>query len=664
MAGFMPRTAIAFILATLALTPTAPNAAPKAGAVSAVWANDGGDKVTRDEVRAHQGRDVRNSIWDGAGIRLFGARNEIVSFNLILEAADRPAPDVSVVISDLTGPNGSTIHSSPSPTPDGVFTWVDRNIELFLVRYLQIRGLSAVSYETYDERHIPIRLRRPSPNGSAGKDGEGGWTDRPDHDRFYPEIAVPLELSPEFQIASGENQSIWADIAIPKSSPPGLYSGTLIVRERGVTGYEIPVALTVRSFALPDVPASKTAVATSYAEVARRYTGNAQPSPGSPADRLARKVMNRQFMLAHRHGIALIDDNGGAVEWLQTRPRPDWIPRLDGTLFTAANGYSGPGEGIGNGVFSVGTYGAWQSWWGDPPSRAAVWRATDAWEQWFAANAPEAERFLYISDESDDYAQTEEWANWLKSNPGPGHALKSFATVPLAVAAREIPSLDIAASTLSLGDPRAWQSALDAWRGAGKSLHLYNGQRPASGSFATEDDGVALRELAWGQEKKGIDRWFYWNATYYDDYQGGRGETNVFQTAQTFGGQTEMDPVLGLTGWNASNGDGVLFYPGTDAVFPSESYGLAGPIASLRLKHWRRGIHDVAYIHIARSVNPDAVAAIIERMVPKVLWETGVGDPSDPTWVHAPISWSTDPDDWEAARAELADIIERSGGTQ
>jgi hypothetical protein len=45
-------------------------------------------------------------------------------------------------------------------------------------------------------------------------------------------------------------------------------------------------------------------------------------------------------------------------------------------------------------------------------------------------------------------------------------------------------------------------------------------------------------------------------------------------------------------------------------------------------------------------------------MVPKVLWEYGVEDPGDPTWVLTDISWSTDPDDWEAARAELADIIE------
>jgi hypothetical protein len=113
-----------------------------------------------------------------------------------------------------------------------------------------------------------------------------------------------------------------------------------------------------------------------------------------------------------------------------------------------------------------------------------------------------------------------------------------------------------------------------------------------------------------------------------------------------------------MSGWNSSNGDGVLFYPGTDRVFRDESYGLVGPIASLRLKYWRRGIQDVDYITLAAEVNPRAVAAIVEKMVPKVLWENGVNDPTDPTWVFAPISWSIDPADWETARRQLANIIE------
>ena len=45
-------------------------------------------------------------------------------------------------------------------------------------------------------------------------------------------------------------------------------------------------------------------------------------------------------------------------------------------------------------------------------------------------------------------------------------------------------------------------------------------------------------------------------------------------------------------------------------------------------------------------------------MVPIVLWEYGVENEQDPTYVHTDISWSIDPDVWETARKELADIIE------
>src|SRR5205814_2116024 len=134
---------------------------------------------------------------------------------------------------------------------------------------------------------------------------------------------------------------------------------------------------------------------------------------------------------------------------------------------------------------------------------------------------------------------------------------------------------------------------------ARKRFYMYNAHRPASGSTATDDDGVALRELAWGQYKKHVNRWFFWESTYYNNYQGGMGETNVYQKAQTFGSKNSVDAILGETGWNYANGDGVLFYPGTDMVYPTDSYGVQGPFASLRLKDWRRGLQDVDYLTLA-----------------------------------------------------------------
>lgn len=616
-----------------------------AGSFSAIWANTGEDKVAQEELRVSNGSSVLNSVWDGDSIQIHGARNEVVSFNLILEALGNSVENVSVSFSKLIGSHGSTIASTAN---SDVFDWTNRNIELFFVRYLEIKGLSGISYESYDERHIPERFRRPyNSNGS----GSGSWSDRPDANKHYPDIAVPLELHPLFDVGKNTNQSIWADIYIPKSAPAGSFTGAVTIKENGSIVGTVPVTLTVHDFTLPDDPASDTMLYFSRENINRRYFGNSWYWPGLPEWDSVVEARDNHFKLAHRHKISLIDSD----EVTQDRPTDEWISRLNGSLFTASNGYDGPGVGVGNGVYSIGTYGAWR-WKGE--GETSMRSHTNAWEQWFQDNSPTTERFLYLQDEPTDFTNIRQWSGWMNDNPGVGGDLKSFSTVSMNKSVPQVPSLDIHASWANIGPTNAWQSALETLQSrADKRAYLYNGKRPAVGSFATEDDGIALRQLPWAQYKKGIDRWFFWESTYYNNFQGGEGDTNVFQQAHTFGSHSRYDSVRGDTGWNYSNGDGVLFYPGTDVQFPAESYGINGPIASLRLKHWRRGIQDVDYLTLARAKDPVHTNQIVQSMIPKVLWEYGVADPNDPTWVRTDISWSNNPDVWEAARVELASII-------
>ncbi|MGI6524774.1 MAG: DUF4091 domain-containing protein [Bdellovibrionota bacterium] len=614
-----------------------------------IWVNEGGDKVVAEDLRYTRnglGR-VVNSVWNGHQVNLFAAKNETVSFNVIVEAAKRSLKDVSVKLDILSHQNGAEITGRDDAQCDDVFDYRGRNIEVFVVRYLKIKGLSQLGYQNYDERHIPQRLRRPH----NAERGYGTWRDRPDHDASYPDIAVPQELESEVRIERESNQSFWVDIFVPKESPVGVYVGTIKVFEGDLLIHQIPVSLDVKNFTLPDTPSAKTMLYLGYSDISKRYIGQRWPYAQEKVKKLS-QIRDRHFQMAHRHRISLIDSNeGGSVD----APAADWLPRLNGELFTAQNGYAGTGEGVGNGIFSIGTYGAWN--WGDAYS---MQQHANAWVQWFNLNAPTTDYFLYLIDEVADYPKITAWAETLNNNTGIGRALKSFATVAANQAVTAAPALDIACSNIGIGIPESWEVAADYYRNTvGKQFCFYNGHRPQSGSFMTEDDGVALRQLAWAQFKMGIDRWFYWESTYYNNFQGGTGETNVFQQAQTFGGRAKADPILGENGWNYSNGDGVLFYPGSDTVYPEESYGVSGPLASLRLKHWRRGIQDVDYLTLAAAKDPRGVKRIVQRIIPKVLWEYGVNDPSDPTWVLSDISWSTDPDVWEGARRELAAIIER-----
>lgn len=626
-------------------TPTAtptrtPTATPTpAGIKLVVWANSGEDKVTRDEIRAYRGLSIKNSNCSGSGVTLFGAKNEVVSFNLVIESPESDST-VSVSLPSLACGGGTSLSSSWTGDP---FNFVGRDIELFLIKYLQIKGLSKLSYGTYDERHIPKRFRRPL-DASYPWIGIGTWASRPDHDKFYPDIAVPIELSPSFRVSQGTNQSVWVDIYIRKDIPPGLCTGSI-----NVNGTFIPVILDVRNFTLPDTNSiGKNMVYLDQREINKRFIGDPDLINSGGADETKAQAVYKNFhKVAHRHRITLFDDNWSYAGNCGDRPCAYEQSRINGSLFSASGFYDGPGKSTGEDLWVLGAYGTWGT------SQSYIQSHGKTWGDWFRGNAPQTDLFLYASDESANYSQTEEIAAWAKAV-----GLRSFATLDFRIMASQVPSLSIGAHWTPLGTTASFDNAYSTVTSQGRDIYFYNGKRPWNGSFATEDDGIALRTLPWIQAKKGIKRWFFWNSNYWNNWQGGTGDTDVFSSAFTFGSKTGIDPVLGSTGWNYSNGDGVLFYPGTDLRFPGNNLALKGPLASLRLKHWRRGIQDGEYLALAKAKDPARTKAIIDRMVPKVAWELGVTDPSDPTWVRAAPSWSDNPDVWEEARRELASIIE------
>jgi hypothetical protein len=625
-----------------------------ASKISAVWANEGGDKVLRHERRAASGS-VTNSVWDGAKIRVFAARNETVNFNVVLESAEG-ASEVAVALNRLTGPDNAVI-SSPGTAVrgDAVFNWAGRNIELFVVQYLQIRGLSKLSYDAYDERHVPSKMRRPGIDAMGG--ARGGWSDRPGADKYFPEIAVPHELRPTFAIPADSNQSVWVDVYVPRAARAGTYAGALSVRERGREVKRIPVELTVRNFTLPDTPAAKTMLAYGAYDISERYTGRRWADPGTGEYQAVLPILEKHWQMMRRHRITPVDDVTRGV-----LPIPSSVvQRLDGSVYRRGRGYDGPGEGRGDDVYPIGFYGNWS--WKDG-NQAEFNRRSDEWVNYFERNLPDVDYFLYLIDEPDhrspeSMARINGWIDKLQANPGPGRRLRTMVTMSTLHAMESVPRLNIASNWYAVADTVPFQTAVDKlMRTPGNEQHQYNGKRPASGSFAIEDDGTSPRMLPWAQSKKGIGRWFFWESTYYNDFQTKVQQVNVWQNANTYGKDEFFDASLGRQGFNYSNGDGVLFYPGTDRLFPADSLGVNGPIASLRLKYWRRGIQDADYVALAKAVDPAAAAAIVNRMVPKVLWEVGVQEASDPSWLRADISWSIDPDAWERARRELADIIE------
>ena len=634
--------------------------------ISAVWANDGGDKVSQDELRASNGVEnvtgtVKNRLWDGQTIHLFGAANESISFDLVLEAAMEQAPSVSISFDSLTGPQGSMIQNNRQAVGDGVFDYVGRPIELFYVRYLQIQGVSTFGYFRGDERQLPARFQATSHL----------WKDRPDHNKFYPDALIPLELVSTFSISQGQNQSIWSDIFISKTQAPGLYTGTVSVSENGVVTHTIPVSLTVAPFALPDTPALTAFTNLDAQDIQGRWFGQ-YTNWQQPGGAVIRQVVDRYVQYLKRNRITAISGEPecaglptaaalahcGSVDISVEK-------RFTGDLFTTANGYDGPGVGQGLSLYSYGTYGAW----GGASDEQSMWNVVDPVGQYFQTKFPNVEAIIYLEDEPPayDFSKIENWAHWVASDPGPGRFVKTLSTARYSSGNLYMPDLDIPMEGAGIGEcsspPQTYGcfnndnavfttnliSTLQA-----KPNHeawMYNYNHPGTGTSNTEDDGISMRTFGWIQHKMGISHWFYWYANI--DSQ----SVDLLAQACTWGCGTGSDPIWGQNSYaNFTNGNGNLVYPGTDNNPGHISYGVNGPFGSLRLKEWRRGIEDGDYLAIAKQINPNAVQEVVQTVMPKALWENAAPG-GDVSYFYGPISWSSNPDVWESGRAQLAQII-------
>ncbi len=346
--------------------------------------------------------------------------------------------------------------------------------------------------------------------------GSGGWNDRPDHDKFYPDIMVPIELVPTFSVAQAQNQSIWSDIYVPKTAPAGTYTGKISILEDGLTTHEVPVSLTVQNFSLPDAPTSKTMVNVDTTDIMWRYvtgTGGYANWAGADGQKIA-AITDKYFELFHRHKLSVVGENECPAA---DHPCDTALPRLTGSLFTARNGYDGPGINTPEGVYSIGTYGTWgAATYGVPDwkhDQGLFQNHIDNYASWFAQNLPNTDYFLYLQDEPSpsDFNQVETWSRWIAQDPGPGKNMLSLATVNVVAAQTYMPTLSIPVTAASIGDCPNYspcnsnammENAANFYKNTpGHKFWGYNDGRPATGTAMTEDDGVSMRTIPWTQYK-------------------------------------------------------------------------------------------------------------------------------------------------------------------
>src|SRR5262249_46721972 len=149
-------------------------------------------------------------------------------------------------------------------------------------------------------------------------------------------------------------------------------------------------------------------------------------------------------------------------------------------------------------------------------------------------------------------------------------------------------------------DPRAANAA----RSQGKLVWVYNGALPRTGTLLLDADPTSLRASAWIAARHSVDRWFYWETTFWNDgNRGGHGPIDPFVTAENFHNHHG----------DASLGDGLLLYPGAQTgAFALHSFGFAGLLPSIRLKNLRRGIQDAGIYALARAAHAEEADAVVD----------------------------------------------------
>ncbi len=562
--------------------------------VRAVWAVNDGEKIERDDLNNPNKK--QNSAWDGRKIKIFGARNEIVAFQLIVEAGMEGVQQLAISLPELRQQNGSGRITYKAPANDPT-DYVGRPIQLFSVNYMYVEKPSHANWVF-------------KPGSRAAPANATGWKPV----QLVPENAKAGRGGFPVRVNALQNQPIWIEIYLNRNLSAGIYDGNVEIRADGKK-QDVPVELELFDFMLPDENSMHAMV----------YYESLQPRMYQGRD------LDAEFdRFAHRQRIELV--HGYTIETVKTSQA-----RFSGEAFTARNRYEGPGEGVGDRIIPRTFYGPGK----DFDERASAWRQSDVWMEFLAKNYPKAITFLYMPDEPgrSQYAYIHQLADNVHSNPGPGKGL------PIFVTKHYVKELDGYIDIWDTGPQGYDVERATEERSRGRKYWIYNGGRPAAGAIVIDAPATDPRATIWACFKHGIEVYFYWHGVHWQHNRQKIGERrqDVWANPITFDNRGQPNKPLDDQGY--INGDGVLMYPGEEKIHPEQDRGIAGPVSTLQLANFRRGLQDHQYLTLARQRGLNTlIDQVLAAVVPHVFSKDTIG-------------FAETGNEYEAARYKLAQAI-------
>jgi hypothetical protein len=689
-----------------------------------VYAVDETHKITQNDTTTHWMRDS-NLVWINESINVFGGKNEVVGFQLMIQAkSSGKALKLNVTLDSLYNEAYTIKNSSKDPTQ-----YVGRYIELFKEHYARIdsQGSGSGSLMWYFYPGRGSTDGHPDYAGPSDYYRPTGFNDV----KYIPDGLIPFESPKDgapFNIEPSRIQGVWVDIYIPKGAVAGQYQGTLKVTEGGILRRAVLVRLTVYGFELSDVTHFPAWAYADRQGVEQNFLVPGDWRKGSSLD----SIMAAYYRMGHRHRLEV--DETISPSQLYNDARMGGY--FSGWRFGASEGYEGPGQNAGIPMYAIGIYdqqsrtaltsgalvahaphaltrttgsfigdgwGAGRAGYisdnsinndrkfvvtaisGDGKSmtiqgddltplpahhttlyclfknswarasgfadaagfetRDSWWSASNAWEQFFRDSAGTTVRVKYMIDEpwnnladtGVDLSNIRTKKEWLTCNPGVGRDLKVIVAGKLDFP-RMFPWIDYWMASEGVyyppgppkGDsiPSGYVLARARWlQQRGMHVGFYNSNRPAFGITQMIDASAGdARSGPWVAARYGIEFYFVMYCNWYTQSATtmfpNQGRWDVWARPVQYYNWDEAGTGPADDHWSDRVwGNGLLMYPGQSLFFGGVSdKGIRGPIASIRLKNWRRGQQDYEYIYLARKLGlGDEVSGIIDAVVPWAL---------------------------------------------
>ncbi len=408
----------------------------------------------------------------------------------------------------------------------------------------------------------------------------------------WPDPLLPLPDS--ILLQADQNHPFWIRIYVPEQTPPGIYSGTIMLSSSEGDS-PIPFTVEVYGFTLPHKMTCSSAMGFSFAEVIRYQRLE------SEADK--RHVLELYLENFAQHRISPYDPaplDPLQVRWDGTEPRFEWTA-WDRAIERAVHhyGFSSfrlPIRGLGSGDYAHRRLPQLNGFdESDPRYAPALKSYLSALESHLEDNGWLDEAYVYFFDEPrpEDYPFVQQgFAKLARYAP----KLRRLLTEQVE------PAL--------IGGPTIWcpltpyfnPDEADKRQIAGDAFWWYIctlPKEPYAGLFI-DRAGLELRTWLWQTWQNDIQGILIWQSNYWHS-----GAAYIQSQQNPY-----ADPMSWVSSYSApvgtrrpwGNGDGRFIYPPLAAFEPHDGPIIAGPVDSQRWEMLRDGIEDYEYFALLKRL--------------------------------------------------------------